>query len=188
MTSITQTVIPAARSLKDFEQLMQAGMEYVVMLQIHLSQAKYVAGLAKQNGVKLLLHADLIQGLRPDEHGAQFLCQEVRPSGLISTHAQVVATARKRGLLGVQRIFLLDSQSLETSYRVIQSVQPDWIEVLPGVLTEVIREIATNTQTPVVAGGFIRTTDDVDRAIDAGAMAVTSSDKHLWEYKGGPSR
>ncbi len=182
MRFLSQKVIPAARSLKDFEQLMAAETEYVVMLQVHLSQAKYVTSLAKKSGVKVLLHADLIQGLRSDEHGAQFLCQEVRPEGLISTHAQVVATAKKRGLLAVQRIFLLDSQSLETSYRVVQSVKPDWIEVLPGVLTDVIREVADKTQIPVLAGGFIRTTEDVDGAIRAGAMAVTSSDKALWGY------
>ena len=182
MVRFNQKVIPAARSIKDFERLMGMGSEYVVMLQLHLSHAKFVANLAKRNDVKVLMHADLIQGLRPDEHGAQFLCQEVRPAGLISTHAQVVATAKKRGLIAVQRIFLLDSQSLETSYRVVQSVHPDCIEVLPGVLTDVIREVVAHTKLPVLAGGFIRTVNDVDRALDAGAVSVTSSDSDLWNY------
>jgi len=178
---IRQKVIPAARSIKDLEIIAHSGTEYAVMLQLHLSQVAYVTNLARTNGVKLFLHADLIQGLRADEHGTQFLCQEMRPAGIISTHANVVATAKKRGVVAVQRIFLLDSQSLQTSYRVVQTVQPDILEVLPGVLTDVIREIVEATKIPVLAGGFIRTPRDVHGAIAAGAVAVTSSDKELWK-------
>lgn len=128
----------------------------------------------------MILHADLVQGLKNDEYGAQFLCQVIKPDGLISTHHTVITTARKRGLIAIQRIFLLDSHSLETSYRILQSSQPDYIEVLPGVLPEVIQEIRERTHLPVLAGGFIRTPTDIQIVLKAGATAVTTSSRELW--------
>lgn len=184
LSTAKQKVVPATRSVKELESAVKLGFEHVVVLQIHLSQVKYVTQFAHQHGVKVFLHADLIQGLRPDESGAQYLCQEVKPNGLISTHAQVVATAMKRGLIGVQRVFLLDSQSLETTYRVVQSVKPDYLEVLPGLMTSVIREVYQSTGLPLLAGGFIRTEEDVEQAIAAGASGVTTSEHALWKKYG----
>ncbi|MCF8567537.1 glycerol-3-phosphate responsive antiterminator [Alicyclobacillus tolerans] len=184
MATLRQRIIPAARSIKDIETAVHMGFEYLVMLQIHLSQVKYVTQFAHEHKTKIFLHADLIQGLRADESGAQYLCQDVKPDGLISTHAHVVSTAMKRGIIGVQRVFLLDSQSLETTYRVVDSVHPDYLEVLPGLLTPVIREITQKTGLPVLAGGFLRSKEDVNRAIEAGAVAVTTSDHTLWSQMG----
>ncbi len=162
---------------------MKYKFEYVVMLQVHLAQLMYVTNMAHTHHKKLILHADLIQGMRSDEHGAQYLCQEIKPDGIISTHAQVLEMAKKRDVLTVQRVFLLDSQSLETSLRVINSVRPDYIELLPGVIPELIKEVYEATRIPIFAGGFIRTLDQVRQAHDAGAVAITTSNKELWKMK-----
>lgn len=159
---------------------MNLGFEYVIMLQIHLAQVKHVTKFAHQRDVKVFLHVDLVEGLRPDESGAQFLCQEVKPDGLISTHPHVVATAMKRGIIGVQRVFLLDSQSLETSYRLVQSIKPDYLEVLPGIMPNLIRDINQSTGLSVLAGGFVRTEEHVELALTAGAVGVTTSARSLW--------
>ena len=181
MGKIHQKIIPAARRIADLDAIMKAGYEYAMMLQIHMAQLKHVVDMAHAHRVKLILHADLIQGLRSDEHGVQYLCQEIQPDGIISTHSQVIETARKRGVLTIQRIFLLDSHSLETSYRVIRSMQPDYIEVLPGIIPELIQEVFQETRMPILAGGFLRTPLQVKQALDAGATAVTTSNRDLWK-------
>lgn len=150
------------------------------MLQIHLAQVSHVTNFAHQHDAKVLLHADLVEGLKADESGAQFLCQEAKPDGLISTHPNVVATAMKRGIIGIQRVFLLDSQSLETSYRLARTVKPNYLEVLPGIMTNLIRDIHQSTGLSVLGGGFIRTQEHVDSAIAAGAVGVTTSARDLW--------
>ncbi|MCI0184361.1 glycerol-3-phosphate responsive antiterminator [Sulfoacidibacillus ferrooxidans] len=180
---ITQKMIPATNRISDIESLVHNHFEYMIMLQIHISQLTYVVDFVHRHKKKILLHADLIQGLKADEAGAQYLCQDIKPDGLISTHAQVITTAKKRGLLAVQRIFLIDSHSLETSYRVIQSAHPDYIEVLPGIMPSVIRDVCTQTKLPVFAGGFLHTTTDVKAALAAGASSVTTSDKTLWSLQ-----
>ena len=136
--------------------------------------------MANKHGKKVIFHADLIQGLKHDEAGTQFLCQMIRPFGIISTHASVIATAKKQGVIAIQRVFLIDSHSLRTSYRVLEQAKPDYLEVLPGILPHLIAEIRDHTGLPILAGGFVRTRADVEQAVAAGATAVTTSVKELW--------
>jgi glycerol uptake operon antiterminator len=178
---LTQPIIPAARNMKDFEHLLESKYEYVILLDVHIAQLPHLSRQAKAHDKKLLLHADLIQGLKHDEAAAQFLCQVVKPAGLISTHSNVISTAKKHGLLSIQRIFLLDSHSLTTSYRVMSSSNPDFIEVLPGMMPQLIREICDRTKRPVLAGGFIRTMEDVRIILDMGAAAITTSSRDIWD-------
>ncbi|WP_206885654.1 glycerol-3-phosphate responsive antiterminator [Alicyclobacillus mali (ex Roth et al. 2021)] len=174
-------VLPAVRSLKDFEELMQEPHPVVVLLETNLTALPSLMRMANKAGKHLILHADLIQGLKHDEAGTQFLCQMIRPYGIISTHASVIATAKKQGVIAIQRVFLIDSHSLRTSYCVLQQAKPDFLEVLPGVVPQLIAEIREQTGLPVLAGGFVRTKEDVERAVAAGATAVTTSVKALWQ-------
>lgn len=177
-----QTVLPAVRNMKDFEVLMTRELEYVVLLEAHLAQLSSLVRLAKKHDKKLILHADLVQGLKHDEAATQFLCQMLQPAGIISTHATVIATAKKNRVLAIQRVFLIDSHSLDTSYRVLQYSKPDYLEVLPGILPDIIREVRSGTDTPILAGGFIRTREEIDAVVAAGATAVTTSRKELWAH------
>ncbi len=168
--------------MKDFEELMTRDLAYIILLETHLAQLPSLVRIAKKNEKKLILHADLIQGLKHDEAATQFLCQMVQPAGIISTHATVIATAKKNRVLAIQRVFLIDSHSLQTSYRVLQHSKPDYLEVLPGVLPNIIQEVRSSTDIPVLAGGFIRTREEVDAVVAVGATAITTSRKELWDY------
>jgi glycerol uptake operon antiterminator len=175
-----QKILPAARNLKDIEEMIESDYLYIVLLNSHIGQLKSIVQLAKSKGKKMLLHADLVQGLRNDEYAAQFLCQEIKPAGLISTRKNVVLTAKKHGLISIQRLFLLDSIALESSYKILETTKPDFIEVLPGVMPHIIKEVFEKTGIPIVAGGLIRDIQEVDHALNAGASAITTSRKELW--------
>ncbi|MFX4300996.1 glycerol-3-phosphate responsive antiterminator [Alicyclobacillus tolerans] len=173
-------VILAARSIKDYEQLLVHPCPVIILMNVHLSQLQSLVTLAHKHAKQLWLHADLVQGLKHDEAAAQFLCQNIRPDGLISTHAQTVLIARKHNVTAIQRIFLIDSHSLETSYRILANSQPDYIEVLPGIVPHLLEEVRQRTGRPVLAGGFIRSQAEVVTALEHGALAVTTSNKKLW--------
>lgn len=51
---------------------------------------------------------------------------------------------------------------MEKSCNLLEKTKPDYIEVLPGALTDVIAEVKERTGVPILAGGFIRTVDDVE--------------------------
>lgn len=175
-----QVVIPAVRHIKDFEQALDMNFEYIVLLESYLTRLPSLIRRSTQADKKILVHADLVQGLKHDEAGAQFLVQMIKPAGLISTHTSVIAAAKKHGIISIQRVFLIDSHSLQTSLRILSNSQPDFVEVLPGVMPEVITELKSATSVPILAGGFIRTEKDIQLTLASGATAVTTSHRALW--------
>jgi glycerol uptake operon antiterminator len=182
MEFFSQKILPAVRQMKDFEMLLRSPFEYLVLLDSHVGQLKSIVQTAKRHDKKMLVHVDLIHGLRNDEYATEFLCQEIKPAGVISTRKSAVLTAKKNRVLAIQRLFLLDTNALETSYRLVEQTQPDFIEVLPGVMPNIIAEVRENVNVPVLAGGLIRTVEDASMALHAGAVAVTSSRRDIWQH------
>lgn len=182
LTHHGQPIIPAVRKMKDLEKLMRSDYSTIILLDTHISQIQSVVNLARSHHKKVLLHADLIEGLKNDEHAAEYLCQVVRPAGIISTRANVIMKTKQNGLIAIQRLFLLDTNALEKSYALLERTKPDYIEVLPGIMPPIISEVYERTGIPIFAGGLIRTIADVEQAISAGASAVTTSKPELWSY------
>ncbi|EPR27677.1 glycerol-3-phosphate responsive antiterminator [Geobacillus zalihae] len=180
-----QRIIPAIKTMKQFDAFLSSGYTVGVLLEVHIAQLKSIFAYARRHGKELIIHVDLVQGLSHDEHAAEYLCQEFRPHGLISTKAGVIMKARQKRVLAVQRIFLLDSHALEKSYQLIAKTNPDCIEVIPGAMPHIIREVKERTGKPIYAGGLIRTVDDVERALEAGAASVTTSNETLWRHYNG---
>ncbi|MGK5506953.1 glycerol-3-phosphate responsive antiterminator [Brevibacillus formosus] len=177
---INQVILPAARTLKEFDELMESCYERIILLNAHVAQVKPLGKRARAFGKKLLIHADLIDGLKSDEYAMEFLAQEAQPEGIITTRNSAILAAKKKGLISIQRLFLIDTMALDSSLTQLERTKPDYVEVLPGIIPHLIEEITVRTKIPVIAGGFIRTMDDVDRAIQAGATSVTTSRRELW--------
>jgi len=177
-----QKIYPAIRSMKEFEIFLSSHYETAFFLDVHISQLKNIRQMAKEHRKKLLYHMDLIHGLKNDDYATEYICQEVKPTGLISTKASVIIKAKQRGLVTVQRIFLLDSQALEKNLSIIERTKPDYIEVLPGAMPWIIKEIKDQINIPIFAGGFIRTVAEVEQALEAGATAITTTNVQLWKH------
>jgi glycerol uptake operon antiterminator len=182
MGTMEQKILPASSNMKDFERFLKSPYEIGVFLEMHIAQLKHVNAMAEAHGKKMLYHMDMIQGIKSDDYSTEFICQEYKPFGLISTKTNVIIKAKQKGVMAVQRVFLLDSHSLEKSYKLLLKTQPDYIEVLPGVMPKLITEINERVKIPLFAGGFIRRIDDVENALMAGAVAVTTSQKEIWDH------
>lgn len=54
------------------------------------------------------------------------------------------------------------------------------LEILPGIMPRVISEVASILQRPLIAGGLIRDDEDAVAALNAGAMAISTTKASLW--------
>ncbi|UII54416.1 glycerol-3-phosphate responsive antiterminator [Cytobacillus spongiae] len=178
---MNQQILPASTNMKEFERFLNSSFEIGVFLELHIAQLKHVQSLANQHGKKMIFHMDLIQGIKNDDYATEFICQEHKPYGLISTKGSVILKAKQKGVLAVQRVFLIDSHALEKSYKLVDKTKPDFIEVLPGAMPWMISEVKNRLNTPVFAGGLIRSEEEVINALKAGATAITTSKVELWE-------
>ncbi len=180
---IEQKILPAIRNLKSFDLMLESDYEWLVLLNTHIAQLKAIVNRAKAHQKRMLIHVDLIDGLKSDEYATEFLAQEVQPDGIITTRNNVILSAKKKGLVSIQRLFLIDTMALESSLSQLERTKPDYVEVLPGVIPNMIEEISLRTNIPIIAGGLIRTTENVEQAIAAGATSVTTSRKELWMHR-----
>ncbi|WP_077624397.1 glycerol-3-phosphate responsive antiterminator [Sediminibacillus massiliensis] len=178
-----QGVLPAIRSMKDFDQVLSSDKECVIFLESRISQISSLVAYAKKSGKKVLVHADLIQGLKADDYGVEYLVHDLKVDGILSTRGNVISLAKKHKIIAVQRLFALDSQAINHNVKLVERLKPDYIEVLPGIAPSILAEINERTGLPIIAGGLIRTDQDVKNALDSGAVAVTTSRSELWNSK-----
>jgi glycerol uptake operon antiterminator len=124
---------------------------------------------------------DLLDGVAKDRAGVNFVAK-LRPYGIISTKSQVVKSAKEGGLIAIQRLFAVDSESIRTGIQNMRNCRPDAVEVLPGTIPgEVIAELQSTLHIPVIAGGLLRNKADVDAALARGAIAITTSRRYLYK-------
>lgn len=173
-------IMPAVRQLKDFEKALSSEHTWIVLLETRLSQLKQLVTYAKKENKKVLIHIDLIQGLKADEYGVEFIAREIKPEGIISTRGSVIDSVKKYDLIAIQRLFLLDSLSIDSNVRISGRTKADYIEVLPGTMPELIKKIQKVTDIPIIAGGLLTTQEDINEAFEAGSIAVTTSSTSLW--------
>ncbi|MBS4161741.1 glycerol-3-phosphate responsive antiterminator GlpP, partial [Klebsiella pneumoniae] len=82
-----QKILPAIRNMKQFDMFLDSPFLYGVLLDIHLGRLGGVISAARARGKKMFVHVDLIQGIKHDEYGAEFICQDMKPAGILSTRS-----------------------------------------------------------------------------------------------------
>nr|WP_263313432.1 glycerol-3-phosphate responsive antiterminator [Mammaliicoccus sp. Marseille-Q6498] len=173
-------ILPAIRSMKDMEKFFKMDYKQCVLLDTHIGHLQGILTQMKKYDKEVMLHIDLIKGLSNDEAAVEYVIQQYKPHGVISTKSKIIKRAKKLNTLTILRVFILDSTALSRSIELIKQSDPDFVEVLPGVATKVIKEISEKTGKPIIAGGLINTEEEIELAIESGAKYITSSDLEIW--------
>lgn len=136
----------------------------------------------KEAGKTAMVHIDLITGLSAKEIAVDFIHDNTQADGIITTKLPLVHRAKELSMYTVLRFFVIDSIALHNIEGIDKQRggKPDFIEVLPGVMPKVIRKICGLSHIPVIAGGLIADKEDVMGALDAGALAVSTTNQKVW--------
>ena len=158
-----------------------------------LSSRTHVVFLLRGNGLSLAplvrrihdagklvaVHIDLVGGLRQDRAGVAWLAA-AGVDAVISSHGQLMGAIRSDGMTAIHRLLLVRRSQLDSAAQAIGRSAPSIVEILPGVLFPSIVDRLPPFTVPILAGGFIRTELDVQAALQAGALGVTTSARALW--------
>ena len=188
MTPFSQPILLAISQMKDFEKFLQSPLDTCILMDFHINLLPSMMQAAHAAGKTVYLHADLLRGVSADEFGCEYLCQRLRADGIISTKPKVLEAARRNRVATILRLFLIDTKSLEKGAALIKNLQPDHVELLPGLACDAIADLKQRLQ-PVAStqpqsflcGGLIKTHAQITRCLEAGACAVTLSDRTLAE-------
>ena len=112
-----------------------------------------------------------------------YICKNIHADGIISTKASMINRAKKLGMYTVLRFFLIDSMAIKNIENLENQHEqlPDVVEVLPGLMPKILKQICKTSKVPVIAGGLISDKEDVMGALGAGAAAVSTTNQKVWE-------
>jgi len=178
---------PIIAAVKDDEGLKIALTEDIEIIFVLYGDICTISGIVKkikEADKVALVHVDLITGLNTTKDVClDFIKDNTEADGIITTKSNLIAHARELGLNTVLRYFILDSMALTNIEKQAKStgIKPDIIEFLPGiVLPKMIKKINKVSRVPIIAGGLIADKEDVMNALDAGAMAISSTNPDVW--------
>lgn len=172
-------IIAAVQTDEDFEIALKSNPNTVFFLSPDIMELKYLAQKAHKHEKKLFIHLDLTTGLGKDRSGIEFAAR-AGVDGILSTRSSLIKAARECGLETVQRFFLVDGHSIDTTIESLKSSKADMIEVMPGIAPKIIKRLKSRIDVPIIAGGLIDEKEEVRVAIESGALAISTSASHLW--------
>lgn len=177
---VEHQTIAAVQKEADLELALKGQVNVIFLLTGSLLNVHDLAARVKETGKHLFLHMEFIEGISPDRSGVAYIAKYVRPTGIISTKSQVIKAAKEQGLSAIQRIFLIDRNAVLRGIKSVEQSQPDAIEVMPGIMPRIIREMTAMTPLPIIAGGLVANREEIDEALEAGALAVSAGSPELW--------
>lgn len=173
-------IIAAVRTREKFNLAVECPkINTVFLLNSDILTIKDYVDISHKNGKKLFVHFEFADGIGKDSSGVKFIA-DLGVDGIISTRSNIIKLAKDNNLMTVQRIFVIDSQSFLTAENTVKASKPTFVEIMPGTLTEQIKELSAKISVPVISGGLITKSDNVNSAISAGAVAVSTSEESLW--------
>ncbi len=175
-------IIAAIRDFSDIERVFHTPVRVVFLMGGDIQGITRTVRKLQDVGKTVFVHIDLCRGLAGDREGMLFLCNEAKPDGVVSTRINLLKVAKKLTVLTVQQLFVIDTQAFETGVRNIREFEPDAIEVMPGLMPRVIKELKKETEIPILAAGLIKSFAEVQLAIEAGATAVVAGAPELWDF------
>ena len=174
---IENPVIAALRNDKDLENVLDSKALVVFVLYGNIMN---IANKLREAKKIAFIHLDMIDGLKGDQAGIEFIKEFANPEGIITTKSSNVKYAKQLGLYTIQRVFIIDSLFLRTGIKNIHETGPNAVEVMPGVASKIIHTMQKEINVPIIAGGLIKSKKDVMDSLAAGAIAISTTSTELW--------
>ena len=177
-------IIAAVKNDEGLETALTEDVEIIFVLYGDICTIPEIVKKIKRSGKVAMVHVDLITGLNNSKDIClDFIKNNTEADGIITTKSNLIAHAKELELNTVLRYFILDSMALQNIEKQAKSpgVRPDIIEFLPGiVLPKMIKRINKVSRVPIIAGGLIADKEDVMNALDAGALAISTTNEMVW--------
>lgn len=101
---------------------------------------------------------------------------------LLSTRVATIQKAAQCGLLTMQKVFVTDRSTWPRSLKAIGQSAPNLVQIMPSPILGYLSAEDKKRLPPIVASGFICNEADAAKAMKQGAIAVSSSNKSLWNF------
>lgn len=173
-------VIPAIKDNQTFEAALNSNNEIVFIIMSNIIDIKNICDSLKKKKKIVFIHVDMIDGLNSTNFGIDYIINNIKPDGILTTKSNVVSHAHKNNINVIQRFFILDTISYEKAIQNIKENKILAVEIMPGLMPKIIKKIASQIYQPVITGGLISEKEDIINALNAGALSVSTTNIKLW--------
>lgn len=180
---MNQKILPVIGDFKTFELFLKSKNTWCVLMDFHVNFLEDLIRQLHQHNKKGIVHMDMVKGLQNDMYGTQFMCQKLHVDGIISTKPKTIETAIQNHVISILRVFLIDTRSLIRGAHMAQTLHPDYVEILPGVIPNVVEMMHEHCQVDLIGGGLIRSKEDIEQCLKQGMCAITTSNLKLCEWE-----
>lgn len=174
-------VIPAVKNDEWLEFGIKSECEIIYVLYGNICTIQEIVHKLKASGKMVIVHIDLITGLASKDICVDFIKKYTETDGIISTKAHMIKRANEIGLFTIQRFFMIDQLTYDNIKKNVRETDPDVVEMMPAGLEKMIKfAIEEVDGKPLVASGLVLDKSDVTRALSAGAIAVSTTNRKVW--------
>ncbi|GFZ96248.1 transcriptional regulator [Paenibacillus marchantiophytorum] len=173
-------IIASVTKEEQIPKMLQSKVERINLMTGHIGNLESIIRQAHDSGKKVYVHMEMVAGLGKDSYAISYLAEKFQIDGILTTKSAAVTAARQAGLKTIQRIFAIDSAAIQTAIRMINSSQPDEVELMPGLMPRVIRELKGTIKQPLIVGGLIRYEHEMTEALASGADYISTGDPAMW--------
>ncbi len=172
-------VVAAVKDESDLDAALKSDLNVIFVLFGNILNMKSISKKISESKKIGIIHVDLVEGLSSNEYALKFIKENTSFKGIISIKPQVLRNAKKLGFIVIQRIFMMDSLSKENMKNHLVK-ECDAVEILPGLLFKIIREISATLDKPLISGGLISEKVDVLETLKSGATCISTTKKDIW--------
>lgn len=173
-------IIAAVNDLSKLDYAIKSPCKTIFLLKGDIFNLEEIVKKIKSNEMNVYVHLDLMDGFSKDTVALKYISEKIRPNGIITTKSNLIRKAKEFNVFAIQRLFIIDSLSLDTGVKSIHATKPDAVEILPGIMHKVTKYISNQTHIPVITGGLIKDKEDVIMSIKSGAIGISTSKQEIW--------
>lgn len=173
-------IIAAIRNEEDLTNCLKTECQNIFILYGTVMNIHTIVDQIVDAGKYAFVHMDMIEGLSSKEIAVDYIKNNTRADGIISTKSTLIKRAKELNLFTIQRFFLLDSLAIKNIKKQVEQSHPDFIEILPGLMPRVLTEVTHTINKHLIAGGLISYKEDILNALNAGATAISTTNNSLW--------
>lgn len=173
-------IIAAVKDLDKLDIALESNCNIIFLLSGNIFNLEQIVKKVKEKGKMIFIHVDLVEGFSRDATALKYIHEKIAPDGIVSTRNTQLRAAKELGLLTVQRLFILDSLSIDTTVKTSSLIKPDAVEIMPGIMPRITKQLCSKLTVPVIAGGLISEKEDIEKALESGALGVSTTCSELW--------
>ncbi len=173
-------IIAAVSDLDNLDIALNSPCEIIFLLTGNIFNLKEIANKVRLENKGLFIHVDSIDGFSKDTWGLEYIIKNIYPDGIITEKDNLIKLSKSMGVFTIQRLFIMDSSSLKNAIKSIRKTRPNAIEILPGIMPKIIKTITKDIKLPIICSGLISDKEDLEAALQSGAIGISSSKKSIW--------